>query len=556
MRTFTKLIIGLLLLNWTCRLSLADAAASPAVAIKADLRQALAELRNTQPTGLLVLQAIYGHPNSMIDVTDQVRKLAWGDSLTVPVDALGNSAQGQHNAVTIVYATAGDDTIAQIDKPDGSVVQIGRQLTAIKSISGAIIAVQSKVVELRKTYPTGLLILDARFGANAKWADVTAKVQGMVKGNNLSVPATTATFGDPIFGTVKQMMITGYDGQNTFSITGGENSTLTYAAPDPDAAAKALAAAKADADAKTEAAARDEAAKAVAAKEEGVKLAQRVEMLRRTNGDGLIIVTASYGADTRWSDVLPQVQAAVVDGSVDVVAGAGWADVAPGTVKSLKVTYWDGEKLTTSVAAEGAHLTLHGITPDALKNLQPLPAECIVGVAISHAFGGGGTYKLLDGPAGVSLSMLGNFSWTPSAAQLGPQAFHIQFTVGTTTYYYVGQTEIVPKELADAVGANSANLASMLRLDLGTEDGLYFPGLNYESGLVLQKDHLIRVNADGTSIREHWDLATPYSQIFERPQYFVALNKSPGSIELLDKTTLKVIKKIKLPFPQIFDMGA
>jgi hypothetical protein len=100
-----------------------------------------------------------------------------------------------------------------------------------------------------------------------------------------------------------------------------------------------------------------------------------------------------------------------------------------------------------------------------------------------------------------------------------------------------------------------ANYPTELTLALGTEDAGCTPGLKSQSGLVLQKSRLTRVAADGITAHEHWDLDTEYSQIYERPDYFVALAKSPGSIDLLDLKTSKRIKRIKLPFPQISEMA-
>ena len=72
-----------------------------------------------------------------------------------------------------------------------------------------------------------LQIVSARYGAGDRWADVTKKVQGLVKRNRLEVKASNTVFGDPARGITKSLEV-------NYTLNGkpgharvGEHGTLT-----------------------------------------------------------------------------------------------------------------------------------------------------------------------------------------------------------------------------------------------------------------------------------------------------------------------------------------
>jgi hypothetical protein len=74
-----------------------------------------------------------------------------------------------------------------------------------------------------------LSILNAKYGANQSFFDVTDKLKRMVIGNSLNITASNDLAGDPIVGILKKLLIEyKYDGepQNTIEITEGTSKTI------------------------------------------------------------------------------------------------------------------------------------------------------------------------------------------------------------------------------------------------------------------------------------------------------------------------------------------
>jgi alpha-L-rhamnosidase len=82
-----------------------------------------------------------------------------------------------------------------------------------------------------------LAIVSARYGAKDKWIDATPKVRAAVRDGQLRIVATNEAFGDPIYGTVKNLEVTYRFGDGPEQTkTVAENATLslvgaTYALP-------------------------------------------------------------------------------------------------------------------------------------------------------------------------------------------------------------------------------------------------------------------------------------------------------------------------------------
>jgi hypothetical protein len=71
----------------------------------------------------------------------------------------------------------------------------------------------------------GLLVLEARYGAQGTWADATTQVQHLVEGQTLSgVTGGGFGLGDPAFGKGKALLVVyRYDNQTRFRAIGQDD---------------------------------------------------------------------------------------------------------------------------------------------------------------------------------------------------------------------------------------------------------------------------------------------------------------------------------------------
>ncbi len=496
-----------------------------------DVHERVDALRKKYPTGLIVLLAEYGEGNQWIDVTDALQAVTSGDSLTVLVNdqALGDplsSSVGEQLELTYMVG----DEIKTIRSGQPKIVQIGPRRTAIEGIDGKIINLDARIAERRQDHPKGLLIVEAHYGGHGVWVDVTDRLQDQVKGQTLKLKITNEAMGASDQSSPK-LYTTYFDGEKAVTVETAEGGTLQI-------------------DSKT----------VVAVSAGGIPLSieERLEAFRKIYGDGLIILDAQYGlGGPQFStDVRELLQKAIVDNRLSIKVGEGWPDPSPSSSgKDVTVTYWDGRAIKKVTQRQWSTLDLRDVRRDGVQSLAAAPAFAAVGQRLTHQFGAKGTYALVSGPTGATLDASGKLAWTPAPDQVGLQDIQFTLTIDGKANQQRASIEVVSAETAQNAGGDPSKLESLLTLNLGEGPVLYTPGLQHKCGLMLRNDELIVVNADGTTLQKRSKLEKQYTQIAERKDYYIALTKEPRAMELLDKTTLKPTRTIKLPYTQLTDMA-
>jgi len=210
-----------------------------------------------------------------------------------------------------------------------------------------------------------------------------------------------------------------------------------------------------------------------------------------------------------------------------------------------------------------------------------LPAKVAVGKPVTLKLQGAAstTWEIINGPAGATVNA-GTLQWTPTKAQAGEQAFKIRAKTGGQTEFVRLQTTVVdisdiastsPKPTPgqptnprgprpEPGGKNTPNREPEIDLDavgvFPLADGNV--GLSYSADrtklYVLTGTEVRIVDKSGLTVVQKFDTQARYRQLFERPDYVVAL--AAKSIDLLDKGTLKVKKSIDVDYSQLVSMAA
>src|SRR5205814_8051587 len=140
--------------------------------------------------------------------------------------AFGDPAPGSSGKVLRLTYNDGKAN-RTIERPEGTTLQIGPRLTAIVPHGGGLMNLEERLAELRKHYPTGLVVLDAEFGTGNRWTSVTDLIQSAVSGDSLTVPIGHEAFGDPAPGSAGQKLKMTYADDAGFkSVTRDEGTTL------------------------------------------------------------------------------------------------------------------------------------------------------------------------------------------------------------------------------------------------------------------------------------------------------------------------------------------
>ena len=229
--------------------------------------------------------------------------------------------------------------------------------------------IETKLRELRKTHPTGLLIVEAHFGEGSHWVDVREKLQSMVKAGELSVHVDFTVFGDPSPNQVKKLVTTYDDDGHVATVETAEQETLVLGRTgSTGAVVDSSKGGMSDSDLKA-----------------------ALEKYRSEHGDGLIILEAQWGVGTRCADVREFLQNSVVGNDLNQTVGIGWpGDPAYGTVKDLTVSYWDGSQIQTWHGKDGATLALHGLKSGIKSDLDKYRKEHGEGLIVLEARWGAG----------------------------------------------------------------------------------------------------------------------------------------------------------------------
>lgn len=154
----------------------------------------------------------------------------------------------------------------------------------------------------------------------------------------------------------------------------------------------------------------------------------------------------------------------------------------------------------------------------------------------------GGPFELMDGPAGMKLTPDRRLTWTPTADQVGVHELKIRVEQDGQSAFERPSLEVVDRALVDAVGGDLAKLGQFDHLDLDVDHLALRRSSDGKSLLLLQGDTLRILGPDGISVVKEHKLPERYHDIRDRENEFVALAKSPATIDVIDKKTLRRIE--------------
>ena len=90
-----------------------------------------------------------------------------------------------------------------------------------------------KLRELRKTHPTGLLVVEAKFGAQQQWKDVTSELQAVASDDSLTVPVSSKALGDATPNVPKELVLTYAIGSALKTLKQSEGTTAKLGRASP-----------------------------------------------------------------------------------------------------------------------------------------------------------------------------------------------------------------------------------------------------------------------------------------------------------------------------------
>ncbi len=555
------------------------------------LAQKLAALRKDHPTGLLIVDAQYGTDGHWADVTGPLQSVVWHDSLTVKVadDAFGDVAPNRDKELRIA-TDDGKTGLKNQTVPAGQTLQIGDVEVPVLERDGKIINLAMRAEQLKTKLGDVLIVLDARFGEGNRWFDATDQLQRLVHGKGLVVYVGDETFGNPAPGAAfKELDIWYWDGSQVVYKTVPEGRSAGFGEADPRDATLPPGIAGADTSPDSRASASDGSPPPPARAGRGTparggvagrgavarggrssrgnsrggaaspvvddSLLAKVEAMRPKYGDGLIILDATFGAGNRLKDVTQELQDQVSANSLVFRSRTeDWGDPAPGALKEVRITYWDGREIKRTKAGDGNQIILEGTKPDALLALKPFPEYVVEGQSITHAFGGKGVYTLTTATEGMSLSADGTLRWTPAPDQQGVQRFQFTYKEGDKEYWDAETTEILSRETAAPAGGDPSKLTAVMRLALDPgKGGFYANNPDFHDSLILDGEKLIITGPDGLLPARTLPLTEAYIRVGERKDYYMAVD--PGAEDLLDKATGKVVKTIPFAYHNFQDVA-
>jgi serine protease Do len=195
-------------------------------------------------------------------------------------------------------------------------------------------------------------------------------------------------------------------------------------------------------------------------------------------------------------------------------------------------------------------------TPARAPGPENFPARVAVGSAIFHPLYDRevkGAFTVVNGPKGLSVSEKGVVSWTPDAADAGPQQVKIKAEVDGQVAFLRLSTEVVSADLAARLGGDPSKAA-----DLGVHyifaDGYDLrTSLDGQSMLLLTGKKMDLLDADGLTVRRSLEFKSSYLRIGERADSYLAL--AGDSLDVLDKNTLAVRRHIALPGSNATDLA-
>ena len=152
-------------------------------------------------------------------------------------------------------------------------------------------------------------------------------------------------------------------------------------------------------------------------------------------------------------------------------------------------------------------------------------------------------------PRGLTISPSGGLTWTPAHDQLGLHEFQVKITdKGQNTVQTASIEVIVGADDARAVGGDLAKVDSLYRVPLATNSARLVAGLGGTALLVMDGPVVRRLDAAGINVRQTWTLPQAYGWIGERETYFVAMSDQTKSLDIIDKTTMKVTRSLQMDY--------
>ncbi|HVX84586.1 MAG TPA: hypothetical protein VH253_07200 [Phycisphaerae bacterium] len=535
----------------------------------------------TQPR-LVIVKARWGLGNQWEDVTKIVQSKVQNDHLQMRVQGsdFPPIAGQQRKTLILSYTLDGvaktaqfrGQTDASIGPPDALTADPSPARGADHTITrdGKTIHLDQRLAELRKKYPTGLIVLDARFGADVRWKDVTDQLQQMVNGNGLAVFVGHETFGEVAGGAIQELQIwyaVGNDIKYQKADEGkkwGFGDAIAELAQGPDA--EAGQADQSPAPARGPRAGRaGPQARGPRAGRAGNAPAQQpasnIDDLRKTFGDGLIIVSARWSLASYHLDETETLQDAIVNNHLaftandDTLGNPFSANTGP---RSLQLTYWDGTSLKRETIKQGNPVDLTGELPDLLKSLPPPPAILIEGQP-AHAnltgAGSGATFAFITGPTGMTVSPTGEVSWTPARADAGRQRAIISVKKDNKESFERWDFQVAPAAIAAEASNDPARIAALLTLPLADKKHEYATGPDTLGGALIDGQHLRLLGPDGTSVTHDLQLAKAYERIGLRDGYVVGVRTNPMILDILDNATGKVTRTVPLSYQKLMDVA-
>jgi hypothetical protein len=246
-----------------------------------------------------------------------------------------------------------------------------------------------------------------------------------------------------------------------------------------------------------------------------------------THGDTLYLFAISYHTNTiLW--------AKTASFSTSPAENGG-ARVASAKAGSPQTTLPDGEPMSLP----------DNDPPE--SNILGLPRRVVEGQELALDLTGspGSQYALVNGPQGMTIEG-SKLVWKSSLVRVGRHDLKIRVTAGAKIAFHRWQIEVIDKDLVARAGGSLDKVDEYTRLPLEPDHYYLAPGLNYESLLLLQGETLQQLGADGITVKTEHTLPGRYRQIAEREESWVALSKEPPAVDIINKQSLKVTKRIAI----------
>jgi|GEM_PF-3243168 len=251
---------------------------------------------------------------------------------------------------------------------------------------------------------------------------------------------------------------------------------------------------------------------------------------------------------------------------------------------------FDTSKAPDASELAGSGTAPAGDDPTATGETGVFPSKVQVGKLLEYKLQApaGTTWELTAGPKGAQLAADGTLRWTPTKAEAGAQQFKIRQKSGTKVQFVRLSTDVIdlsdvatnrasnpasnpsppasrnpkvrrPSTAATPSSEPSASASTSNPKEPSLDDIGVHPlndpqvGLSYSldgnSLLLADGNRLTLLDRSGLTAIKSQDFESRYRQVFERPEYYVAL--AAKSVDLIDKKSFAVLKSIDVDYAQL-----